>query len=103
MLEKLLNSDGGDYRGSPLPCEKGHVSEFIEYREKKLLTVVGPVRVKRAYYYDQECKKGYSKDNVFGIVGTSFSPGVRRIMGRVGAYRPFGLGHEDIKEMAVSL
>jgi hypothetical protein len=34
------------------------------------------------------------------IEGTSFSPGVRRIMARVGAYRAFGLGHEDIKEIA---
>ncbi|MFZ2411911.1 MAG: ISKra4 family transposase, partial [Candidatus Methanoperedens sp.] len=34
------------------------------------------------------------------IEGTSFSPGVRRIMTRVGTYRPFALGHEDIKEMA---
>ena len=25
---------------------------------------------------------------------------MRRIIGRVGAYRPFGLGHEDIKEIA---
>ena len=101
MLEKLLNSDGGDYRGSTLPCDKGHVSEFKEYREKQLLTVLGPVRVKRAYYHDKECKKGfYPKDNELDIVGISFSPGVRRIMGRAGAYKPFGLGHDDIKEMA---
>ncbi len=58
MLERLLNSDGGDYRGRTLPCEKGH-----------------------------------------DIEGTSFSPGLRRIMARAGAYRPFALGHEDIKEM----
>jgi len=101
MLEKLLNSDRGDYRGRTLPCEKGHVFEFKEYRRKELLTVLGPVTVERAYYYDQECKKGCCpKDTALDIVGTSFSPGVRRIMGRVGAYRPFGLGHEDIKEMA---
>jgi hypothetical protein len=101
MLEKLLNSDDGDYRGRIIPCDKGHVSEFKEYRDKELLTVLGPVKVKRAYYYDQECGKGWCpKDTALDIVGTSFSPGIKRIMGRVGAYRPFGLGHEDIKEMA---
>ena len=101
MLEKLLNSDSGDYRGRTLPCEKGHIFEFKEYRSKELLTVLGPVRVERAYYYDQGCKKGCCpKDTALDIVATSFSPGIRRIMGRVGAYRPFGLGHEDIKEMA---
>jgi hypothetical protein len=97
----LINSDNGDYRGRTLNCEKGHASEFKEYRDKELLTVLGPVKVKRAYYYDQECGKGHCpKDTALDIVGTSFSPGVRRIMSRVGAYRPFGLGHEDIKEMA---
>jgi len=101
ILEKLLNSDSGDCRGRTLPCEKGHVFEFKEYRAKALLTVLGQVRVERAYYYDHECKRGYCpKDTALDIIGTSFSPGVRRIMGRVGAYRPFGLGHEDIKEMA---
>jgi hypothetical protein len=101
MLEKLLNSDSGDYRGRTLPCEKDHVFEFKEYRDKELLTVLGSVRVKRAYYYDHECQKGCCpKDSALDIGGTSFSPGVRRIMGRVGAYRPFSLGHEDIKEMA---
>ena len=30
MLERLLNSDGGDYRGRTLPCEKGHDIEFKE-------------------------------------------------------------------------
>ncbi len=100
VLEKLLNSDRGEYRGTSLPCEQGHEFEFKEYRNKELLTVLGPVEVKRAYYYDEGCKKGCCpKDTALDIVGTSFSPGMRRIMGRVGAYRPFGLGHEDIKEM----
>lgn len=101
ILEKLINSDNGDYRGRMLPCQRGHLLEFKEYRAKELLTVLGPVTVQRAYYYDHECRKGLCpKANALDIAGTSFSPGVRRIMGRVGAYRPFGLGHEDIKEMA---
>ena len=51
----------------------------------------------RAYYYDKECNSGFCpKDSVLDIEGSYFSPGVRRMMGRVGAYRPFGVGHEDI-------
>jgi hypothetical protein len=66
-----------------------------------VLTVLGEVKVSRAYYYDRECGRGTCpKDEALDIEGTSFSAGVRRIMGRVGAYRPFGLGHEDIKEIA---
>jgi hypothetical protein len=78
-----------------------HSFIFKENRNKMLLTVLGSVTVKRAYYYDRECKEGYyPKDAALDIMGTSFSAGVRRIMARVGALRPFGLGHEDIKEMA---
>lgn len=100
MLEKIINADGGDYRGKSIPCERGHDYEFMAYREKTILTVLGQVKVNRAYYYDRGCRRGFCpKDTVFDIEGTSFSPGVRRIMGRVGAYRPFGLGHEDIQEM----
>ena len=101
ILEKLLNSDGGDYRGRTQPCEKGHVFEFKEYRDKEVLTLLGPVTIRRAYYYDGGCQTGWCpKDKALDIVGSSLSPGVRRIMGRAGANGPFALGHEDLKEMA---
>jgi hypothetical protein len=101
MLEKLLNSDNGGFQGKTISYEKGHTFKFKELRDKNLLTVLGSVTVKRAYYYDKKCNKDYCpKDALLDIEGTSFSPGMRRIMCRVGAYRPFGLGHEDIKEMA---
>jgi hypothetical protein len=100
ILEKLLNADGGDYKGRSIIGNKGQVYEFMEYRDKNLLTVLGKVKVKRAYYYDRESSAGFCpKDKALDIEGTSFSPGMRRIMGRVGASIPFGLGHEDIKEM----
>ena len=101
MLERIFNSDNGYFQGKSIPCDKGHRFEFKDYRNKKLLTVLGAVTVKRAYYYDKNCRKGYCpKDTALDIEGSSFSPGMRRIMGRVGAYKPFGLGHKDIKEMA---
>ncbi len=43
MLETLINADGGDYRGRSIPCGKGHQYEFVEYRDKNLLTVLGLV------------------------------------------------------------
>ena len=101
MLEQLINSDGGDYRGRRLSCEQGHGYEFKEYRDKEVLTVLGRIRIRRAYYYDSGCERGYCpKDKDLDIEGTSFSPGVRRMMAKVGAYRPFGKGREDLKELA---
>jgi hypothetical protein len=101
LLEMLVNADGGDYRGRTLPCAHGHEYEFVEYRDKALLTVLGRVAVRRAYYRDKECGSGYCpKDRALDIEGTSYSAGVRRMMSKVGAYQPFGLGHEDLEELA---
>jgi hypothetical protein len=101
MLEKLINADGGDYRGTTLPCEHGHDYAFKGYRDKRVLTVLGWVTLRRAYYYDSGCKQGHCpKDRDLDIEETIFSPGVRRMMGKVGAYRPFGQGAEDLKELA---
>lgn len=100
MLEELVNADAGDYKGRRL-SEGGKSFEFKGYRDKSILTLLGPVNIKRSYYYEPEGGTGFCpKDSVLDIRGYSFSPGLRRIMSRVGAYRPFGLGHEDIKEMA---
>jgi hypothetical protein len=101
ILEKLLNADGGDYRGRTLPCDKGHFFEFKEYRDKEVLTVLGSVAVRRAYYYDGDCEMGWCpKDTVLDMEGSSLSPGVRRMIGMAGAHGPFAFGHEQIKEMA---
>jgi len=101
MLEMLINSDGGDYRGRRIEGERGQHYQFIEYREKKLLTVLGPIWLRRAYYYDRQAQRGWCpKDSRLDIVGSSYSCGVRRMMSKVGAYRSFGLGQQDLYELA---
>lgn len=101
MLEALINADGGDYRGRIMSCGKGHSCEFEGYRSKTLLTVLGLVSVKRAYYSDKECNAGFCpKDRSLDIEGTSYSAGVRRMISKVGSYRPFDPGHEDLYELA---
>jgi hypothetical protein len=101
FIEEILNAEGSDYSGRHVIRDNGLSYEFAGYRDKDVLTVLGPIKVKRAYYYSGVSSEGFCpKDKALDIEGTSFSPGVRRIMARVGAYRAFGLGHEDIKEMA---
>ena len=101
LLEKLLNADGGGYRGVAMECGKGHRAQFIEYRDKQLLTALSPVEVKRAYYHCEQCQEGViPKDRKLDIVDTSFSPGVRRMMGRVGGKEPFEEGRRDLENLA---
>jgi len=101
VLEKVVNADGGDYCGVRLTCGAGHEARFVDYRQKHLLTVLGEVAVQRAYYYCASCQRGVvPKDRALDIVGTSFSPGVRRLMGHVGAKEPFEAGREDLEKLA---
>ena len=93
LLEELINVDGDGYQGSSITDEEGHKYEFVDYRERELLTVLGTIKVKRAYYYDKEHHLGFCpKDRYLDIAGTSYSSGVRRMVSRVGAWRPFSLG-----------
>ena len=101
LLEKLLNSDEGSYGGTRINCGQGHAAEFVEYRRKEVLTVLSRVAVQRAYYYCRVCAGGViPKDQELDIVGTCFSPGVRRMMGHVGGKDSFAQGRKDLEELA---
>jgi len=100
VLETLLNADKG-YRGSRIDCPQGHRAEFVDYRSKRLVTVLSPVEVERAYYHCGCCGQGViPKDLELDIVDSSFSPGVRRMMGRLGAKEAFDEGRRDLEELA---
>lgn len=99
-MEKLLNAELG-YRGAKVDCVKGHHAKFIQYRSKQLVTVLSGVSIERAYYHCAECGSGViPKDEELDIAGTSFSPGVRRMMGRVGGKGSFDEGRRDLEELA---
>jgi hypothetical protein len=101
VLEKLLNADEGGQRGPRIDCGQGHQAEFIAYRTKEVVTVLSPVQLKRAYYHCADCKQGrIPKDEDLDIVDSSFSPGVRRMMGRVGGKEAFDEGRGDLEELA---
>jgi hypothetical protein len=105
LLEQLLNSDHGGHRGQRIGCGRGHQAEFTDYRTKHLQTIVGDVKVRRAYYHCADClEEGgrgvIPKDQELDVVGTSFSPGLRRLMARVGAQEPFDAAREDLAELA---
>ena len=100
ILEKYLNMCAGNFDGQA-KCAQGHQIKYMEIREKEIMTVLGKIVLKRKYYYDKECKQGCCpKDEELRIEGTSFSPGVQRMMVRAGSNRPFALSQEDISEFA---
>lgn len=101
LLQQLMNADGGGYCGTEVECGKGHRAEFIDYRKKEITTVLSPVQLQRAYYYCKDCNSGViPKDQELDIVDTFFSPGVRRMMGQVGAKEAFEEGRRDLERLA---
>jgi len=101
LLEKVLNADQGGYGGPWVQAGPGQEARFLGYRDKEVVTVVGSVTLQRAYYYCAESQQGrIPKDEALDIVGTHFSPGVRRMMGRVGSKESFEEGRRDLEELA---
>jgi hypothetical protein len=105
LLEQLLNADRGGHRGQRTPCGHGHQAEFIDYRTKHVQTILGGVKLRRAYYHCRECSQQaphgvIPKDQELDVVGTSFSPGLRRLMARIGAQEAFDMARQDLAELA---
>lgn len=101
ILEKLLNMGQGTEDESVVKCGAGHDCRLVDYRSKEITTVVGPVKVRRGYYHCGECGQGVAPgDKQLDIVGTMFSPGVRRLMGLVGGKESFDEGRRDLEELA---
>jgi hypothetical protein len=105
LLEQLLNADHGGHRGQRMPCGHGHEAEFIDYRSKDVQTILGSVALRRAYYHCAQCppeggRGVIPKDQELDVVDTSFSPGLRRLMARVGAQEPFAAARQDLAELA---
>ncbi len=101
LLEQLLNADGGGYRGAQIPCGQGHHARFVAFRSKAVLTVLAPVTLQRAYYHCAQCAGGViPKDQELDIAATTFSPGVRRLLGRVGGKEAFDAGRRDLAVLA---
>lgn len=99
-MEKLLNSDTAS-QVSTLPCGNGHEARLLGNRSKKVVTVLSSIEINRAYYYCAECQSGFfPKDQNLDLVNTTFSPGVRKMMARVGAKESFEEGAYDLKELA---
>ena len=85
ILGELLSADPG-YRGSVVACGNGHEAVFAGYRGKTVDTVVGQVRLRRAWYHCAACKHGLApRDAELGITGTSLSPGLAAMAATAGA------------------
>jgi len=101
-VEHRLNADRSDHVGPTTPCPQcGGPAAYAGRRPKTFVSVLGPLTLVRAYYHCAACDAGVCpRDAALGLVGTSLSPAVTRMVGAVGALVSFAEGRDLLRELA---
>jgi len=100
-VERRINADTSDHAGPTAPCACGLPARYAGRHDKTFESVLGPLTLARAYYHCAPCATGFCpRDHALGLQGGSLSPGVLRMVGRVGAMVSFEEGHELLTELA---
>ena len=100
-VEQRFNADLSDEVSTRIPCSCGSEAGYAGRRSKQVESVLGPLRLERAYYYCSTCGHGYCpRDRQLSIEHTSLSPALTRMVGTVGAMVSFQEGSELLTELA---
>jgi hypothetical protein len=101
VIAQRLNADHSDHSGPSSPCIVcQEPARYAGRREKTFETALGDMALDRAYYHCNTCQEGFCpRDHALGLVGTSLSPAVTRMVGLVGAMVSFEEGHELLREL----
>jgi hypothetical protein len=101
-VAQRLNADHCDHVGPTLACVACHKpARYAGRRKKSFQTALGEVTLGRAYYHCDSCKAGFCpRDRALGLLDTTLSPAVTRMVGLVGAMVSFEEGHELVHELA---
>jgi len=98
VLAGLLAGLGSGRRQAPLVCACGASMRSRGRQPKRLLTMVGQVAFWRSRYRCPACgKTRYPGDDELDVVGTTRSPGVRRMAARAGSRSPFKEARDDLR------
>jgi hypothetical protein len=73
-----------------------YAAKFHSYQERRVLTVHGGIKVKRAYYYCGRCRQSFLPyDDALGLVD-EISPGLMPLVCLAGTLAPFADAAEDV-------
>lgn len=97
-LATFLEGIGSGRQDEPLRCACGARMESRGLKDKEIVTILGAVRYRRTMFQCPQCAQTrYPGDEALDIVGTSRSPGLRRMMARAGAKATFQEARDDLK------
>ena len=101
LLESLLEPVGVGRRAEPVLCRCGAPMESRGCKTKTLVTVLGEVRFTRSMFQCPRCDKTrYPGDEELGVVDTTRSPGVQRLVARFAVKQAFEAAADDLREAA---
>ena len=101
LLETLLERVGVGRRTQRVRCRCGARMESCGCKTKILVTVLGKVSFARSLFQCPRCgKTRLPGDEELGVVDTSRSPGVQRLVARFAAKEPFEAAADDLREAA---
>lgn len=100
-LEQRLNADTSDHVGPELPCTCGALAQYRGRHEKTFESVLGPLRLERAYYHCVVCQGGFCpRDRALRLDSFSLTPGVLRMTGSTAALVSFEESSALLHELA---
>jgi hypothetical protein len=72
VVEQRLNADHADFTGARRACSCGQPARYVDRRAKPFQTMLGELRLERAYYYCAACQRGFCpRDQQLGMEDTS--------------------------------
>ena len=78
VVEQRLNADTSDHAGPMLPCACRQSARYAGRHGKNFESVLGPLRLERAYYHCELCEAGFCPRDRVCPASTTF-PGQRQL------------------------
>ena len=101
LAAQRLNQDHSDQVGPRLACDCGDEARYAGRSAKTFETVLGRLKLRRAYYHCQGCGHGFfPRDRHLGMEGTWLSPGVVRMTGSAAGRVSFAEASDLLVELA---
>jgi len=98
LLSGVLSERGTGRREEPVVCGCGQRMGSQGVRPKELLTILGPLVYQRSRFKCPGCgATRYPGDEALDVLGTTRSPGLRRMMARAGSQSTFKDGRDDLR------
>jgi hypothetical protein len=100
-LEQRLNADTSDHAGAEPHCSCGEPAQYRDRHQKTFESVLGPLRLERAYYHCAKCQSGFCpRDRALRLELFSLTPGVLRMTGSTAALVSFEESSSLLHELA---